>query len=200
MDKMTKKILIVFIVVVVAALFVFAGVRIYRTMDGNDNGTGLPKTEAGKLIAKDLDLEYPGTPTEVVKLFWRLNKCMYNTTMKENDFQKLYLQQRKLYDDDLLKEKENSEKEMLSALKKDVKQFEEEKRFISSYIVQEDDQVKYAKVDGKEEATLVASVLETSKKKKTTESYAKYICRKDSDGKWKILGWKQISADQAGQE
>ncbi|MCI7060996.1 MAG: hypothetical protein MR965_02195 [Lachnospiraceae bacterium] len=200
MDKMTKKILIVFIVVVVAALFVFAGVRIYRTMDGNDNGTGLPKTEAGKLIAKDLDLEYPGTPTEVVKLFWRLNKCMYNTTMKEKDFQKLYLQQRKLYDDDLLKEKENSEKEMLSALKKDVKQFEEEKRFISSYIVQEDDQVKYAKVDGKEEATLVASVLETSKKKKTTESYAKYICRKDSDGKWKILGWKQISADQAGQE
>lgn len=200
MDKMTKKILIVFIVVVVAAMIVFAGVRIYQTMDGNDNGTGLPKTEAGKLIAKDLDLEYPGTPTEVVKLFWRLNKCMYNTTMKEKDFQKLYLQQRKLYDDDLLKEKENSEKEMLSALKKDVKQFEEEKRFISSYIVQEDDQVKYAKVDGKEEATLVASVLETSKKKKTTESYAKYICRKDSDGKWKILGWKQISADQAGQE
>ena len=145
----------------------------------------------------DLELEYPGTPTEVVKLFWRLNKCIYNTNMKENDRKALYRQLRLLYDDEFLAQKGNSEDEMYQSLKKDIKRFDEAKKFISSYIVQEDDQVKYAEVEGQEEATLVASVLETSKKSKTTESYAKYICRKDSKGRWKILGWQQVTAEEA---
>ena len=82
---------------------------------------------------------------------------------------------------------------MYQSLKKDIKKFDDSKNHISSYIVQEDSyQVQYAEVKGKEEATLVASVPETSKKSKTTESYAKYICRKDSKEHWKILGWQQI--------
>lgn len=198
MDKMTKKILIVFVVLVAAAVLIFAGVRVYQQKETQESGqTALPKTEVGKLLAKDLDLEYPGTPTEVVKMFWRLNKCIYNTNMKEKDRKALYLQLRKLYDEELLKQKGNSEKDMYNALKKDIQKFDDNKNFISSYIVEEDDQVDYAQVDGKDEATLVASVLQTSKKSKTTESYAKYICRKDSKGRWKILGWQQITAEEA---
>ncbi len=200
MDKMTKKILIVFVVVVAAALLIFAGVRVYQQKEAEEKGEdSLPKTEVGKLLAKDLDLEYPGTPTEVVKLFWRINKCIYNTNMKEKDRKALYHQLRLLYDEEFLKQKGNSEEEMYEALKKDIKTFDDAKNFISSYIVQEDDQVKYAEVDGKEEAMLVASVLQTSKKSKTTESYAKYICRKDSEEHWKILGWQQITAAEAEQ-
>ena len=200
MDKMTKKILIVFVVVVAAALLIFAGVRVYQQKEAEEKGEdSLPKTEVGKLLAKDLDLEYPGTPTEVVKRFLHINKCIYNTNMKEKDRKALYHQLRLLYDEEFLKQKGNSEEEMYEALKKDIKTFDDAKNFISSYIVQEDDQVKYAEVDGKEEATLVASVLQTSKKSKTTESYAKYICRKDSGEHWKILGWQQITAAEAEQ-
>ena len=198
MDKMTKKILIVFVVLVAAAVLIFAGVRVYQQKEAEEKGQSvLPKTEVGKLLAKDLELEYPGTPTEVVKLFWRLNKCMYNTNMKEKDHKALYEQQRKLYDEELLSQKGNSEKDMYAALKKDIQKFDDNKNFISSYIVEEDDQVEYAQVDGKDEATLIASVMQTSKKSKTTESYAKYICRKDSEGRWKILGWQQITAKEA---
>ena len=80
-----------------------------------------------------------------------------------------------LYDEELLQQKGNSEKDMYEALKKDIQKFDDNKNFISSYIVEEDEQVEYAQVDGKDEATLIASVLQTSKKSKTTESYAKYI-------------------------
>ena len=198
MDKMTKKILTVFVVVVAAALVIFIGVRAYQQKEAEKKGEdSLPKTEVGKLLAKDLDLEYPGTPTEVVKLFWRINKCLYNTNMKEKDQKALYQQLRRLYDDEFLGQKGNSEEDMYQSLKKDIKKFDDAKNHISSYIVQEDDQVQYAEVKGKEEATLVASVLETSKKSKTTESYAKYICRKDSKEHWKILGWQQITAEEA---
>ena len=181
-----------------AAVLIFAGVRIYQQKEAEEKGqSALPKTEVGKLLAKDLELEYPGTPTEVVKLFWRLNKCMYNTNMKEKDRKALYEQQRTLYDEELLQQKGNSEKDMYEALKKDIQKFDDNKNFISSYIVEEDEKVEYAQVDGKDEATLIASVLQTSKKSKTTESYAKYICRKDSEGHWKILGWQQITAKEA---
>ena len=140
MDKMTKKILIVFVVVVAAALLIFAGVRVYQQKEAEEKGEdSLPKTEVGKLLAKDLDLEYPGTPTEVVKLFWRINKCIYNTNMKEKDRKALYHQLRLLYDEEFLKQKGNSEEEMYEALKKDIKTFDDAKNFISSYIVQEDD-------------------------------------------------------------
>ena len=92
MDKMTKKILTVFVVVVVAALAIFIGVRAYQQKEAEEKAeASLPKTEVGKLLAKDLDLEYPGTPTEVVKLFWRINKCLYNTNMKEKDQKALSL-------------------------------------------------------------------------------------------------------------
>lgn len=198
MDKMTKKILTVFVVVVAAALAIFIGVRAYQQKEAEEKGeASLPKTEVGKLLAKDLDLEYPGTPTEVVKLFWRINKCLYNTNMKEKDQKALFQQLRRLYDDEFLGQKGNSEEDMYQSLKKDIKKFDDSKNHITSYIVQEDDQVQYAEVKGREEATLVASVLETSKKSKTTESYAKYICRKDSKEHWKILGWQQITAEEA---
>ena len=139
MDKMTKKILIVFVILVAAAVLIFAGVRIYQQKEAEEKGqSALPKTEVGKLLAKDLELEYPGTPTEVVKLFWRLNKCMYNTNMKEKDRKALYEQQRTLYDEELLQQKGNSEKDMYEALKKDIQKFDDNKNFISSYIVEED--------------------------------------------------------------
>ena len=148
MDKMTKKILIVFVILVAAAVLIFAGVRIYQQKEAEEKGqSALPKTEVGKLLAKDLELEYPGTPTEVVKLFWRLNKCMYNTNMKEKDRKALYEQQRTLYDEELLQQKGNSEKDMYEALKKDIQKFDDNKNFISSYIVEEDEKVEYAQVE-----------------------------------------------------
>ena len=82
-----------------AALANIIGVRAYQQKEAEEKAeASLPKTEVGKLLAKDLDLEYPGTPNgEVVKLFWRINKCLYDTNMKEKDQKALFQQLRRLY-------------------------------------------------------------------------------------------------------
>lgn len=186
-----QKTVVVFIVLIVVAALVLAGYYILmRNNKKGERSASLPRTEVGKLKAKDLELEYPGTPTEVVKLYWRLNKCLYNNSMGKKDFKELFQKQRMLYDDEFLEAEGNSYEEMEAAFKKDKAAFSKAKCLISSYIVDDDNQVKRGEVDGRECATLSVSILETVKSK-STKTYASFMCRKSEDGKWKILGWEQ---------
>lgn len=152
-------------------------------------------SEVKKLKEKDLELKYPSTPSEVVKLYWRINKCLYNSSLKEDDLEALLKQLRLLYDEELLEDQENSWDNMLQKLKEDKKKFSKEKRVLSTYTVDKESAVTYAEVAGKECATLTSTTMETVKSK-GARAYAKFMCRKDGDGKWKILGWEQIDKSE----
>ena len=64
-----------------------------------DNTTA---SEAERLINKDLEVGYPDTPTEVLKLFGRMNQCIYNNNMSDKQFDELVNQMRLLYSNSLL--------------------------------------------------------------------------------------------------
>ncbi len=189
------KIVLAFIVMAACAAIVLVGYYQLNKRKGMTEEKDIqPRTEIGRLEAKDLELEYPETPTEVVKLFWRLNKCIYNRSMREKDLKLLFEQLRMLYDEEFLASEGNSYEDMLAALKKDKEEFKREKRMISSYLVDGEKKVEHAELDGKECATLMSSILETAGSK-NTQTYAEFICRRDGDGRWKILGWERTSAD-----
>lgn len=194
MDKMTKKIIGAFLIMVAVAALILAGYYMLSKKEtpATHETVSLPSTEIEKLKAKNLELKYPGTPSEVVKLYWRLNKCIYNTEMSDEDLEALLKQLRLLYDEELLSQTENSSKNMFKMLKADKKEFNKMKRLISSYTVESERDVKYAKLEGKECATLITSTLE-SVSSKNTMTYEKFICREDNNGKWKILGWEKTS-------
>ena len=153
-------------------------------------------SEVKKLKEKDLDLKYPSTPSEVVKLYWRFNKCIYNNSLKDSDLEALVKQLRLLYDEEFLGQSGNAWEDMLQNIKEDQKTFNKEKRVISTYTVDKEDSVSYAELDGKECATLTCMIMETVKSK-GARTYAKFMCRKDGDGKWKIMGWEQIDESEA---
>lgn len=199
--KMRKKIIRVLLFIIIVIALVLTGCYLISNKDRILKGKNASQasSEVEKLKAKDLELKYPSTPTEVVKLYWRLNKCMYNNSMKDEDFEALLKQLRMLYDEELLGEEENSWDNMLQNFETDKKAFSKAKRVISVYTVDSDSAVEYAELEGKECATLTSSTLETVKSK-NTKTYAKFMCRKDSDGKWKILGWEQIDASEASVE
>ena len=125
MDKMTKKIVRAFILMVIAAALVLVGFYMLtnRKISTTEKTVTQSSSEIEKLKAKDLELSYPGTPSEVVKLYWRLNKCMYNTSMSDKDFEALLQQLRLLYDEELLATEGNSWENMLENFKKDKKNF-----------------------------------------------------------------------------
>lgn len=137
MDKNRKKVMSAFMIMLVIAAFAVAGYYIInkKITQEAQNEVSIPDTETGKLLAKDLEVAYPKTPTEVVKLYWRLNQCMYNENMSDKDFEGLLKQLRKLYDKELLDKKENSWDSMLSNFKADKKKYSSNKQKISLYMV-----------------------------------------------------------------
>lgn len=168
-SKMTKKIIGAFTAIILVAAVVLA---VYFAMNKQAQKEAeenvLPTTEVGKILAKDLELKYPETPTEVLKLYWRINKCMYNDGVSDGDFEKLLKQLRLLYDDELLAEKENSFEAMLKNFKKDRESYQDSSRKISSaYNVQENKTISVKKLDGKDYATVITSILLKAKGEKT---------------------------------
>lgn len=195
MKKSTRKIVIASVIILcVAGLALYGYYRLNKSDAFQKKSSKPPSTEAGKLMEKDLEDKYPGTPTEVLKLYWRFNKCMYNTSMKDEYFEGLLKQLRMLYDDELLAEEENSWDNMLDYFHEEVNAFTKAERFISSYTVDKNSSVKYGKVDGKECATIMSSVFESAKSKHTVV-YEKFLCRQDASGKWKILGWEKTNEE-----
>lgn len=197
MKKETKKIVFSLTGIVFAA--VFAVVLFYLISEGKLSSSGnsaATATEVNKLLEKDLDAGYPETPTEVVKLYWRYNKCIYNSSMNDKNMKAMLKQFRKFYDEELLAGEGNSWDDMLKQLKEDQKEYAKKERKIASYTVQPNSTIQTAKLDDKECATVIAGVL-TKEKSKRSQVYEKFMCRKDADGKWRILGWEQtVDADE----
>ena len=187
--KTTKKITGVLILMVCVAAIVIAGFYFISKQDKDKAEDPLqPTTEVDKLLKKDLESNYPETPAEVVKLYWRFNKCMYNTSLEDKDFEGLLKQLRIMYDEEFLAAEDNSWDNMLKNFKKDKEVYESDKKTISNYNVEPNSEVKYGEVDGKECATVISSTL-LKKKSEREMVYEKFMCRKDSKGDWKILGW-----------
>lgn len=196
MDKSRKKVMSAFMIMLVIAAVAVAG---YYTINKQitqeaEEKVSLPDTETGKLLSKDLEVAYPKTPTEVVKLYWRLNQCMYNDDMSDKDFEGLLKQLRKLYDKELLDKKENSWENMLSSFKADKKKYSDNKQKISLYMVQENSAVEFGKQNGRDCAILFSSTM-IKQKSATGKVYEKFMCRKDSSGEWRILGWSKADKE-----
>lgn len=197
MDKNKKKITSAFFIMLIIVVLAVTGYYVINkkiTQDAADE-VKLPNTEYGKLLAKDLDTAYPKTPTEVVKLYWRFNQCMYNESdLSNSEFEGLLKQLRKLYDDEFLSHSDNSWGKMLKNFKLDKKKYKSNKQKISSYIVQDNDDVKFGEEKGKECAILYTNTL-VKKGSDRVRLYEKFMCRKDSSGNWKILGWSNAAKE-----
>ena len=201
MDKMTKKIIGAFIAIIVVAAAILGVYSVMnRQAEKEAKEDVLPTTEVGKILAKDLELSYPETPTEVIKLYWRINCCMYNEKkLSDENIEALLKQLRLLYDEELLATESNSYEAMLENFKTDRKKYKDSQQTISSaYIVQKNDTIVVKKVDNRDCTSIISSIMLTAKGD-TTKTFEEFFCRKDSNGKWKILGWQQTTAGAAAE-
>ena len=82
-------------------------------------------SEIGKLMAKDLDADYPNTPRKVIDLYSQITKSLYIKDLSEEDLKKLCNQSRKLFDVELLNA--NPEDEFLENTKKEIKEYNDKK-------------------------------------------------------------------------
>ena len=198
-DKGWKKQKNILSFVLVMALIVVGALGIYfQVMKEQqlDSAVHTPTTEVEKLIAKDLEIGYPETPTEVMKLWGRLNQCIYNSTLEEEEYNSLLKQLRVMYSTELLAQ--NPEESHSSKLKNEVEEFQNDKGKIVSYSAETGKSIQYKTIQHKECANIRISYF-LNRNNEYAKSFQDFILVKE-DGKWKILGFKEAETKPATKE
>ena len=145
-------------------------------------------SEVEKIVSMNLEQMYPSTPREVIKLYSRIIKCFYNDTYTDDEFQKLMLQARVLFDEELLKANPFDEYE--DNLIQEIKEYDSVNRRITSYILAKSSEVVYNRVDKVDYAVLNCAYYLRDKEGRKRVDH-EYTLRKDENGRWKILYWSK---------
>ena len=141
---------------------------------------------AQEVLLRDLTSQYPPSPREVVKYYSDLTLCLHNEKYSDEEFEKLALQARGLYDQEL--NDNNKEEENFLSLKSEVEDYQNMSQTISSYTLSSSTSVEYWKKEGRDMASLYCTYI-FRKGKSTSSVTEQFILRKDDAGNWKILGW-----------
>ena len=151
-------------------------------------------SEADALIKKDLDWEYPATPREVLKLYCRITKCLYNDDLTDEQIKKLVSQVRNLYSFDLLEN--NAEDEQIAFIKGDRVEYKKDKKTIFSFAIDSASNIEY--IDTKAGKTALIKMYFTLKAGANMErSFEEFSLIQQDDGKWKIVAWRQSENETA---
>lgn len=144
-------------------------------------------TAVQDVLLRNLDKDYPPTPKEVVKYYSEIMKCLYNETYTDEQLEAMLDKMIALYDDELLEK--NPRENLLSGLKEAIADYAENKYTITSYTPSNSTDVETSMIEGRECAKLYCTY---TIKSGTNYSSSKliYELRKDADGHWKILGFK----------
>ena len=149
-----------------------------------------PTTETEKLVAKDMDAGYPETPKEVIKLFGRINQCIYNKKLSDDDFSTLVGKLRVLYCESL--QKKNSQDKMESEISAEKKKYPPKKRKIINYSIEDENKFQYKTIDGTEMVYLKFSYfVRTDNDYNTVNWYAILV---KEDGKWRIREFNPLKS------
>ena len=142
------------------------------------------------VLLRNLEIDYPPTPKEVVKYFAEITKCFYSEEYTEEELEQLAVKIQQIYDDELVAAKD--QETYLEDLKADIKNFKLEKRIITGYYTSSSTDVEEFTEDGHEWARLYVTFYITKGKNVNEKSREKILLRKDAEGHWKIYGWDLV--------
>ena len=194
--KKKKRGLITFLILVVlVVLGVLAVYYQYMKKLQLQDTVHTPTTETEKLVAKDMDAGYPETPKEVIKLFGRINQCIYNKKLSDDDFSTLVGKLRVLYCESL--QKKNSQDKMESEISAEKKKYPPKKRKIINYSIEDENKFQHKTIDGTEMVYLKFSYfVRTDDDYNTVNWYAILV---KEDGKWRIREFNPLKSKKQNQ-
>ena len=183
MKKVTVIVTVVLMIVIVGVVGVFA----YLSGRERTEQEEATLSNVERLLYRDLDSNYPATVKEVVSYYSDIIRCFYAEDTTEEELEQLGMKARELFDSELL---ENNETQFyLMNLKADVKDFRDNRRFITNVVVASSINVDTFQEDGYEFARISCgyNILE---KKVTNQIIIVYLLRRDENRRWKIYGWE----------
>lgn len=180
----------------IVLLLVIVGLVYYTYLNNNASNRKevSESTEVQQLLEYDFVNNYPKTVRETVKLHLNYLKNIYNDKFTEDELFTVNSQIRQLFDEDLLEI--NTQDKQLQGLKDEMLLYKENKQKFVSFSLAEGSQVQYNTEDDVEYAKIrVSLVVKVGSAPASVDE--EYILRKDSEGKWKILGWQRTDSSSS---
>ncbi|MDF2589893.1 MAG: hypothetical protein K0S41_3734 [Anaerocolumna sp.] len=197
MNKSKRSSLRTFVIMFIFAIIVIPLYFFLRTRTTPLISENATKTEIETLLSKDITGNYPSTPKEVIKLYSRITKNLYNEKHDEETIEGLAKQLRSLFDDELLEK--NEYENYLLDLNVEMTDYRNASRTILSYMVEGNSSVVYWESEEKEYASIIASYT-LKEDNNFTKIYENFVLRKDTEGNWKILGWGEADKTEINSE
>lgn len=191
--KNSRKILVILIVVLFVSAILGLFIYINNKPQSGSVEDDVVISNVDNVVLRNLDINYPPTPKEVLKYYSEITMCFYEENLSEEDLVRLAQTARKLYDAELCADV--TEEEYLESLREDILEFNSLGIVVSGYTVSASTDVEEFVVDGRECARLYV----TYRLRQGTEyiySNEVFIMRKDEDGHWKILGWELLEEEE----
>lgn len=151
-------------------------------------------TAVQQVLARDLEINYPPTPREVVKYYSEITQCFYNEELTEEDLYALGMKARELYDAELAANQ--TEADYIDSLKFDIQDFKNKKRTIASFNPSSSLDVETFSEDGYEWARLYCNY-GIKQGELLYNSNMVFLLRKDESGHYKIFGWQLAKEKQS---
>ncbi len=178
-------------VIIVIGIIAMVGYYTYLSNKTREQKQEAALSEVQSVLSRDLAMDYPPTPKEVIKYYNELLKCMYHEETTEAEIEDLGNKARELYDAELL---ENNELGVyLVNLYADIDEFKESKRMFTSFSVASSTNVDFFDEDGYSFARIRCNY-NIAENGVTCPSDQIYLLRQDENKQWKIYGWQP--ADQ----
>lgn len=141
-------------------------------------------TAVDEITTTNLDKNYPADPRKVVDLYAKTMQVLYRENYSNDQQDKMIAVIKGIMDDEFLANNPKIEQ----SIKGEVKERKEGGYSISAYVVQGKDPEE-VKV-GEDKMCSVDCLFNLRHGANgTTANYYQFILRKDSEGRWKILGW-----------
>jgi hypothetical protein len=186
LKKVNKKTLQTLIVMSFLFVFIVTAYYYIRT-DEKKSSDNSESEEIQEDIFKEVDLvnNYPFTPKNVLDLYIKLSKSLYDTNITDEQIDRLSDLMLLLFDDELLEL--NPPAIYKYNLRKEIITFREDNLSIKDYELSDNEVEFWTKEDKEYASHKVTYTVKEGNKSSTIINT--FILRRNVEGKWKILGW-----------
>lgn len=150
-------------------------------------GEEVTVSQTQRVLARNLEINYPPSPREVIKYYSEITQCFYNEEHSQEELEELAMRIQRLYADEL--SANQTKEEYLDSLKSEIAAMKKNKQVISSYSPSASTDVEYYTQDGSEWAKIYC-LYNIRKETSILTTNEVFLLQKDEDGHWKIYGWK----------
>lgn len=189
MKDKTKILKPILVVTLFASVILACYIRLTAKTSTSEDAT-VDNSEVRQILAKDMDLNYPSNPHDVVTYYSRIIKAFYDGKYTDDQLNGLAQHARAMFDGELLSY--NDYDEYMERLKEEIEAYRINKKTIVEYTVQRASDIDFITDNGIQYARVKVIYYTAEESGSRNKVYEQYTLRQDDESRWKILYWDVI--------